>query len=286
MQTNFSTITLLSFYQWLDNYLLQNGQMYTNSSSQLYLQNDPKLGNGYVAYASPFRSFVWDSGVSGAIVFNSISGTANGIPISLSRGQSGMMTDFINGRVILPAGTIPTTAIISGSYAFKDLNLYFANQTQERMVFSQKYYLNSRFGNPATGIPPPYDMVTPCIFITNKKIDYEVVGLGGIYDSNMSVTLNVMAENLTQLEWVISLLAASRDVTFPQLSTNVWPLNNFGDYKSGYNYEIIDNQYGTSSNLFSIVNVHSSKMSDLTKIDQSIFVGEVNLSIQKARQLR
>lgn len=45
---SFGTVTLLSFYEWLDNWLLQRGQAYTNNTSRFYYQPDPTL-TGYVA---------------------------------------------------------------------------------------------------------------------------------------------------------------------------------------------------------------------------------------------
>lgn len=280
MQTSFSTITLLSFYPWLDNWLLQRGQAYTNTVSRLYYQADPQIP-GYVTYAAPFKSFVWDSGVSGAQIISSVSGSLG----TINRGQSGMIVDFINGRVIFPSA-VGTTALISGSYAFKDFNLYFANQTQERMVFANKYYLNSRFNRPITGMPPAYDIVTPCIFISNVHTDNQNWSFGGMYNTRMNITLNVLAENMSQLEGAMSLLTDAKNVCFPQLNTNTWPINNFGDYKSGYNYVGIQSQYGTASNLYTITDVRATKVGDYAKIDESIFLGLIDIVIEKPRLLR
>lgn len=281
MQPQFATTTLLSVYAWLDNLLLQKGQAYTNVTTPLYYTPDPRLGPGFVTYAAPFKSFVWDSGVSGATIFNTVSGSINGTPFSLSRGQSGMMTDFVNGRVILPA-SFGTTAIVSGSYAFKDFNLYFANQSQEQILFTNKYYLNSRFA--LTGRPPAYDMVTPCIFITNGNSQNENWAFGGTYNTVMTIAINVLAENMSQLEGALSILTDQKDAYLPQLGTTTWPLNFYGDYKpSGWNYQSEIAQYGTPGNLYRISKVKCSKASDYAKFDESIFLGLADLTIERVR---
>ncbi len=280
MITQFPQLALQSFYQFWDNRLLQKGQAYTNNAGLLYSQT-VGVPAGYVAYAAPFKSFVWDSGVSGANILESVSGSAGVI----HRGQSGMIVDFENGRVLLNAA-VGTNATISGSYSFKDLNVYFANDTQERMVFTNKPYLNSRFGNPLTGIPPAYDLVTPCIFVSNVHSQNDPLALGGLYNTKLTVTLNILAETPTQLEGALALLIDSQDSVFPLLPESAWPLNSFGDYKSGYNYVATQAQYASGPNLFYIEKVTASKVSDYAKVDQAIWLGVCDVQIAKARTIR
>lgn len=281
MQPQFSTTTLISSYLFLDNLLLQNGMAFTNYTSQLTYQPDPRLGPGFVAYQAPFKQFVWDSGVSGAQIMNSISGGSIG---TLQRGQSGMMVDFMNGRVILPA-SFGTKLVITGSYAFKDFNMYFANQSQERILFTNKYYLNSRFGN--TGLPPPYAFVTPAIFITNANSTNDNFAFGGIYNTTFTISLNVLAENLSQLEGALSIFVDAKHGFLPMVDPSIWPLNEYGDYKSGFNYNMIclPTSYGNPGNLYFISDIKATKVSDYAKIDEAIFLGIVDMTIQKVRTI-
>lgn len=282
MRTQFSTTALLSFYQWMDNYLLQKGQAYTNYASRLYHQPDPTLGTGHIAFAAPFKSFVWDSGVSGANVMGSVSGSF-GI---LSRGQSGLMVDYVNGRIIVPATMLNASSVVSGSYAFKDFNVYFENQLANKMVFTDKFYLNSRFNQQITGIPPAYDMIAPCIFLSNVGEDNQDWSLGGKYDTTFQFKANIMAENLGQLNGAISHLTDSVNSVFPHLEPNVWPLNSFGDFKSGYNYQTILNQYSTPANQFMVTMVRGHALSDSVDIDESQFLGEIMFTVSKPRMIR
>ena len=282
---SFSNITLLSFSQWFTNRLQQDGQAYFNTSSRLYYQPDTRLPAGYVAYASPFRSWVYDSGVSGAVIADRISGSLGiGGTGAVLRGQSGLQIDYTNGRVILPS-TVGTNAVISGSYAVTELNTYFGNQSAERMVFTDKYYLNSRFNRPITGIPPANDMVTPCVFVTNLGGENDNWAFGGLYNTKMDVRLIVMAETLNQLEGTLSLATDAMDANFPQLPPYLWPLNPLGDVKSGYNYQTVKEQYGQPGNLYMITDVTATKVGDGVKIDESVFVGLIDLKIERPRSI-
>lgn len=371
MRTQFSTTTLLSFYQWMDNYLLQKAQAYTNHTSQLYYQPDSTLGTGYIAFSAPFKSFVWDSGVSGATMFNAVSGyffdsslfsgvvgtppyttaifpqvsisggslvplqltlndgsyfsivsgtgivsgqsiffpdniaqtgalrisgatsgytdlsfVIDGTPTVIRRGDQGMITDFVNSRVLIPSYLLLPNAVLSGSYSFKDFNVYFANQGADRATFTDKYYLNSRFGRPATGLTPPNGIVAPYIFLSNVGEGNEDWALGGKYDTAFKIKASIAAETLGQLEGAISYLTDSTNSVFPQLETNTWPLNNYGDFKSGYNYQTILSQYSTPSNQFMVTAAKGRKVSDGVKANESLFLGEVVFNVSKPRYIR
>lgn len=373
MITNaFSNNALLSFYAWLDNRLLQEGQMFTNTAGELYKQAavDPVLGNAYAIYATPFRSIVWDASVSGANQF-AISGfvfdtgaytasggdqlytsvlfpqiratgydtslqvdlsfpayvtlpsgggllsgnsvffddrytatgavrlsglnsgryddftfTFTGAPTTLQRGH-GVVFDYENGRAIMPAATLTPTTRISGSYAFKDFNVYLPNALAEHMRYTDKPYLNSRFNRALSGVPDAREMTTPCIVISDSQMANALKGLGGTYETTMSVRLDVFAENLSQLENALSLIRDAKDLCFPQITREQWPLQPSGDVKSApYSYQTLYNSLYTPSNLFNITKVRCMKGSDSTAVDQSIFLGRADVTIERQRRLR
>lgn len=355
----------------MDNYLLQSAQAYTNYNSQMFYQPDPTLGTGYIAFAAPFKSFVWDSGVNGAVVFGVMSGgfldpsiptvssgnqpytsaifpqiQASGnsgaaleiafgdssyfsivsgtgiitgqsvffpnnenqtvalrvsgsgsssyqdisfdvgaVPATIYRGQDGVKVDFVNGRIVVPSNLIRPSDAVSGTYSFKEFNIYFANQAADRAVFTNKFYLNSRFARPITGIPPAYDMVTPCIFLSNVGEENNDWSIGGKYDTTFKIKASIMAENMGQLEGAMSYFRDSVNSVFPQLETNAWPLNSFGDLKSGYNYQTILSQYSTPANQFMVTDVRAKKVSDSAKANESLFLGEVTFTVSKPRYI-
>lgn len=284
--TSYSSTALLSFAQWLDNRLAGTGNGYFNVTTRLYYQADPSLPPGHVAYAAPFRSWVYDSGVNGAVVLNAISGTIGLAGTGqITRAQSGMVVDYTNGRVILNSA-VGTAAIISGTYAVKEMNVYLANQSAETMVFANKYTLNSRF-NRQTTPPPPNSMVTPCVIVSDDYSENENWAFGGKYNTVHEMGVYVMAESIGQLEGVLSVLADTQDVNFPPLSTTTWPLNASGDVKggaaSGYNYNALMRTYGGASNLCRITDVQVTKIGDGTPMDQSIWLGGATFRVERQR---
>ena len=75
---------------------------------------------------------------------------------------------------------------------------------------------------------------------------------------------------------------------FPQVEPSDWPLNNYGTFKNGtgYSYDSLLALRGAPGNLYEIVSVKTSKVGDGIEIDESIFLGLVEMQIQRARALR
>jgi hypothetical protein len=225
--------------------------------------------------------------VSGAASgYTDLTFAIDGSPTVIRRGDQGMMTDFVNGRILIPSNLLLPNAVLSGSYSFKDFNLYFANQAADRTVFTDKYYLNSRFGRPITGIAPPYSMVAPLMFLSNVGESNKGWSLGGKYDTTLEIKANIVAETLGSLESALCYCSDSVNSVFPQLEVNTWPLNNFGDFKSGYNYQTILSQYSTPANQFMITKVRTRKISDTVKINETMFLGEATFTVSKPRYTR
>jgi hypothetical protein len=195
------------------------------------------------------------------------------------------VADFVNGRVIFPA-SVGTAAVISGSYAVKELNVYDVNQSQERLIFTNKYYLNSRFKRPITAIPPPYEIVTPCVFVSNIRDSNEPWALGGLYSSNGVYTLSILAETPAQLEGVVQLMVDAQDLCYPELPRSAWPLNESGFWKggTGYNWETQKATYGTSGR-FEIRGVQGTKLTDNLQLDPNLWVGVVDMQVSKVRTI-
>lgn len=369
--TSYTTVTLLSFAQWLDNWLLDHEQQYFNTNSRLYYQPNASP-TGAMIFSSPFRSFVWDSGVNGAVIFNGISGyffnasgytssgmgeiysgvifpqigisgfdgppaqinfgtgayisiasgygvqsgnsifftdsiaqtgavrvsgfdsntyqdiivTIDGSPVKIDANAWGMNTDYVNGRLIAPNGVLAPTAIISGAYSVKGFNLYFANQSQERIVFTNKYYLNSRFNRSQTGIPPANQFVTPCIFISSPMEENEPAGFGGVYNTKNLISMNIFAETQGQLENALSAIMDLEQKSFPQIPPSESPIGPSGTLKNGgYSYNNVLAQYNNPGNLYLVQNVQASKMSDSVQADQSLFIGLAELEVTKVRTI-
>jgi hypothetical protein len=271
-----------SFLFWVENSILDEGRAYTNYTSRLFYNKDNRLGANYVSYSSPFKQWVYDKGVSGAFVCSGISGSLN-----LSNGQSGLMIDYENGRVILPA-SFGTGLNISGSYAFKDFNVYISNETEEKLLTSSKFYLNSRYDRNATGAIAPYDIVTPAIFFNALSKEDSPFALGGEKQTKISMSTVIFSETMDNLDAAISFLTDKSEKSFPQVNQSIDPLNPFGGiktgvYPNGYNYKDIKNQNFTPGNLFYVESARGSKLSDNFKTNDKNFVGIVDFEITRER---
>lgn len=270
-----------SFFFWVENFYNQNAQAYRNHTSKLYYQPDPKVAP-YIAYASPFKQWIYDEGISGAFVPTSISGSLN-----LNRGDNGLKIDYTNGRVLLNP-SVGTNQNISGSYSFKTFNFYLSNETQEVTLSNQKTYLNSRTGPPELDPIPPYSIVTPCIFVSLISNENEPFAMGGQEQAHINFSLIVYAETLWQLNSTIDIFSNCARKSFPMLSAAMDPLNEWGDiktglYPSGYNYQTLKEQYCNPGNLLYIEYVKASRLSDRVEVNPDIFAGVIQFHVTVPR---
>ena len=57
--------------------------------------------NGYISYNSPYKQWVYNSDIEGAVIPTGVYvDTGDGVYNFCGRGQSGLMIDFDNGRVL------------------------------------------------------------------------------------------------------------------------------------------------------------------------------------------
>ncbi len=259
---------------WADNLLSDNGQGYKTVTKRLYPMVDNQLEAGYYSYSSPFKQWVCDSGVNGATVIRSVSGSGGVI----SAGQSGIKFDYNNGRVLL---TGSANLNITGTFSFKDFNVYETNEDIEALVIENKYYLNSRFGRTQTGIQP-YSIVTPCAFVNVSDSKNEQAAMGGLKDSRATISVVLMAENQWNLDAALDVFKDSKDKNFPAFDTALDPLNEYGDLKSGYNYDVMA-AAAPMNDYIHIESVTTSKMDDKLKINENLYVGYVEINVSMFR---
>lgn len=267
----------LGFLLWADNYLLNKGQAFTVNTSKLYYTPDSRIPSNWVAYSSPFKSWVNDSGVAGAYIPHSISGSFG----TINEGQSGMMIDHENGRVIFTGGNFPTNLEITGTYSFKDFNIYPTNDSLEKIIIDNKYYLNSRFGDTESGIQP-YQLVTPAIFVNITTHDTVPYAFGGLNNCIPTITMSILAETSWQLDGVLSIFGDSSQKYFPLVDMSMDPVNEYGGLKSGYNYTQIAKNAPLNQYVF-IKSAKGSKMSDQLKAQNTLYVGLVDFELENAR---
>lgn len=276
-----------SFIMWFDNYLLTKGQAYTNTTGKLYYYTDERLPSTYKVFGSPVKQWVSDYSVVGATIPSGVyvNGVFQGRPTGVSNTTSTSILDFDNGRTLLSGAS--STANVTGSFAVKDFNIYYSNDTEEDLIIEKKFAINSRTIGTSETVTyiPPYDQVVPAIFISNSSSSNQPFAFGG---ENLTVTkINavVIAENPYQLDGVLSIFADSFNQVVVNVPFTEAPYTEYGDIKNGYyNYQAIKNQY-INNNKYYIERVVTSKLNDKPRraLVNDLYVGFIDFDISIAR---
>lgn len=282
MKISFGHQATTSFTLWFEHYLLQHGEAYNNMTGKLYHIDDGRLPPGFERYSSPYKQWVTESGVgNGAYVPSNVSGA--GTLVNKEDPLNGYYIDFDNGGVVVTGANASPNMNWSGEFSVKEFNIYNTNQTEESLVIEAKFDTNSRFTVIESGIAP-YDFVTPAVFINNEYIENEPFAFGGEDKTVLNFKSVVFAENLYQLDGILSLFADSRNTSFSAINFGDHPIDEFGDLKSGkYSYPDLATHY--KKDLFNIERVNTSKISETIRgsISPTLYVGFIDFEITKNR---
>jgi len=278
MKPQYQHELMTSFMLWFDHELLQEGEAYSNQTGKLFYDNDSRLPSSYKAYASSYKQWVTDSSVIGS--------TNPVIPTSFngSGRADDIIFDFENGRIIETGGAFGTSETLTGTFAVKDFNIYLTNETEEDLIIENKFRLNSRYNQNASGVKP-YDQMAPAIFLNSEFMQNEGFAFGGEDKTTNIVKAVVLAENSYQLDGVLSIFADSARKTISKIPFSGHPATEYGDLKGGvYNYTSLSNTH-SSNNPYYIEDVTVSKFSDRAqnKIPGDLQVGFIDFEVSTFR---
>jgi len=284
MKPTYQHTLLTSFYMWFDNYLLSKGDAYKNfQGTDFYNYADEQITNKTV-FGSPYKQWVYDKSIASAKAVPSISGDDG----ALAAGESGMIVDYENGRVLFNS-SVSTSANISGGYSVKNFNTYVSNQNEESLIIEGKYKLNARYTRELTYVQP-YEEVVPAVFLSTTTTTNEPFAFGGTDNTITQINAVAFAENTYQLDGILSIFADSSKEVFKNIPYTGAPLDEFGDVKSsystGYDYNNVANNYSTD--ICFIQNTTVSKISDRMDkfIPLPLYVGFMDFEINKYRNPR
>lgn len=284
MKPTFSHNVNNSLFLWLDNYICTHSEAYRTFTSKLYYYDDETLTNKTI-YGSPYKQWIYDNNVTGATIPSGLTIDGSFVPT----GTSGMSFDFDNGRVIFD-DDVSTTLDISGTYTIKDFNLYITDKSEEELIIESKYKNNSRFALTETYIEP-YQSVTPAIFLSSETIKNNAFALGGQDETKINAKGVVFADNLYQLDGLLSVCADAAQRCFSIVPMTKHPLDEFrgiktGLYPTGYDYSNISSSY--SNDKVYIYNVDTSKMKDgaVKELNPSVFIGFIDFDLGNVRYPR
>lgn len=266
MKASFINNLTSSFYLWLDHEILTRGEAFTTYSGKLYDSPDPSFELSASVYASPFRQWVYDSSVPNAYIPSGINSGAQFIP----RGQAGLALDYNHGRVIFNGSTISNNQNLTARYSFKDFNLYYTDEREDRLMFEKSYTLTPPTTR-VTGALGYLELPYPCVFIKLKTNNNDPFAFGGLDMSNYWIRCIILARDSFSMDSLTSLLADSARKVFPVFNAQDLPFNYFGDFKSGvsYNYQNMCSSQGQNQLVY------------IDKVDISKFDESENLYINK-----
>jgi len=271
---------------WFDNYLLSKGKAYTNiTGGNFFNYEDDRMGSSRQIYGSPYKQWVSDSSIDGAIIPDGF--TANGTPTGIY--DTGLNTrvggdiDFENGRILME--TTNPNYEIKCDFSVKDFNIYFTNESEDDLIAERKHVINSRLPRPIESYIDPYDQVLPAVFISIATAQNKDFAFGGMEETTITSTAAVLAEDSYQLDGILSIFADSKNECIPVIPMCDHPYNEFNDLKSGtYNYnDLVQNS--SDGNKLYINNVTTSKLTDRARksLTNDIFIGFIDFEIQHHR---
>lgn len=271
-----------SFFLWFDNYLIRKGKAFSNQSEKFYHYADDRLDPRFETFGSPYKQWVTDSSISGATIPTGI--FINGVQ---KNRNDGIIFDFDNGRIL--SSGISQNDNVSGSFAVKDFNIYFTNETEEDLLIDRKFVANPRVYSPVKNYINPYDAVIPAIFLSSSTITNDPFSFGGEDTTKILMKAVVLAENSYQLEGALSIFADSKQEVFASIPFSGHPITEYGDLKNAsYSYESLKSQYQSKSQLFFINDVDTSKLSDKSakSLTNDLYVGFIDFEIHQQRYPR
>lgn len=278
MKQTFNHKLFTSFTLWFDNQLLNKGEAYQNQTGIFYRQIDESLPT-YSVYASPYKQFVYDAGVSGANIISGvyIVGSNTFIP----RGTSGLQIDFQNGRILFNSG-VNAPSGFSGSFATKEFNTYITNFDSSQFIFESAQGNNKNIRYVATGIAPRV-YKAPCVILSNAYSSNEGFAFGGEDKTKSTIRAIILSKDLWQQDGINSIFRDTNNLPFPIVPASETPLNYFGDLKTGYNYNNIISTHGAPGTMPWIDRVYSSKISEKVNNNDNYYTSFLEFDINSVR---
>ena len=267
-----------SFFLWFDNFLLEKGEAYTNTTGEFFYYEDPRLDSTYKAYGSPYKQWVTDSAITGATIPNGVF-----INNGLSGRSDGVVLDFDNGRALISGSATDST--VTGEFAVKDFSVYLTNDTEDDLIVENKYVVNSRVPSGPLTYIAPYDDVVPAIFLSISDTENKPLAFGGLEDTVVHAKAVVMAEDTYELDGVLSIFMDSVNEVMTAIPMSGYPITELGDLKNDtYSYTGTKEGYESDTKFF-IDKVKTSKLSDRTKsvLANELYIGFIDFDIQQHR---
>jgi len=272
MKAHYENKVMSSLMLFVDHYLLEKGEAYTNHSSYFYPTTS--LYNGYHTYSAPFKQIVSDDSIAGAQVMKNVYVDGTSVPVG-NNDLHGI--NHYKGQVYFTSSQ--DHAIISGNYSVKDFNVYLTNDPEHKLLFETKYQLAPKFPQQLSGLAPdaqPY----PAIFIKNMGGLNQSFAMGGIDDTVTNARLVIIADSSFRLDAACGILKDLKNMNIPVAED--LPFDAMGSYTGlNYNYNTLVTVDGPQ-----IGEARVSKMTmmgDFEKLNSDVFSAFVDFELHSFR---
>lgn len=270
---------------WFDHMLLHKGEAYKTYTTKLYNYTDSRITSGKVIYGSPYKQWVCDQSITGAVIPTGF--TIDGIPTLT--GTSGLFIDYENGRIIFNSG-VSTSLNITGTYTAKEINSYATNQPEEALIIEGKYITNSKY-TVTSNYVAPHAPAAPAAFISIEDIDNEPFAFGGEDKTSITAKCVVFCENLYQLDGVLGLCADSFNEVFSKIPMSANPIGEFGRvktgiYPTGYNYTDVKTNYAGTTYFISDVTLSKIRDDSVKELNPDLNIGIIDFEFKAFRYPR
>jgi hypothetical protein len=206
MKVQHENKVMSSFLQWIDHWIIEKGEAYTDHSSLFYPVENKY--NGYYTYAAPFKQMVSDVGILGGN-YNVETAPAvmtgvyvDGVATNIGENNLAGINHY-DGQVYFTSSQ--GSSAISGNYSIKDFNVYLTNDPEEKILFENKYHINPRTSQTLSGLQP--DVQTyPAIYLKNNGGNHVPFALGGVDTNNIDIRAVVLSDSSFKLDAACAIL--------------------------------------------------------------------------------
>ena len=290
MKAQFENEVMTSLMLYVDHYIMEKGQAYTNNNSSFY-----KIDEDYTDYqvwAAPYKQLVCDHSVNGASVISGayINGSAS--YTTPSEGPSYQDMEFVNqyqGQIYFKANpSITPINAVSGSYSVKDFNVYLTNENEEELLFETQFDLRPKVSQTPTGLASE-KQTFPAVFIKNNGGTNEPFAFGGMDNTILNARMIALADSAFNLDAVCSILKDRAHHQIPVLTAGTLPFNALGGLKEDcFNYTGLV-ATGAASHMY-IANAYVSKVSPnrqfYKNVNKDVFSAFIDFELEQPRYPR
>lgn len=282
MRAGYTNQLVSSFYLWFDHWLLKTGEAFS-SCTGLFYKIPNRFGNLY-SYAAPFKPFIADTSITGALTGIYLNGNLIG------KGQSGLQEINYNQGLLYFTGLLPINTQISGSFSVKDIEVRVTSESEEKLLFETKYEKKPKTRQVLSGLHE--DQITyPIVFLKAYGGQNEEAALGGSEWTEERIRAIVIADSEFNNLAINSLFKDRVRTLVPILTQNEMPYNNLGGTNSGYNYEtLVSGKNQANNSIFlekvTVSPLNYSAYSNLRELNPNIYCSLIDFDLRAFRQPR